>query len=149
MRQCAANGKRVGRDVNRSGGNRKHGAATGVIPGRSTRKWWGLTSGLTEVDRKGSYGSPGAYWVCIATEHNGRRCAYVQLGERCPEVAEQRVGDVLLGVRRLKSPDGFPGLKRDPETDRRFTRQIQVNISRKHEGSRCGGQVTSGTRVGM
>jgi len=63
--------------------------------------------------------------VCIATKHNGRRCVYVQLGGRCPEVAEQRVGDTLLGVRRLKSvpsPDGFPGLKRDPETDRRFTR---------------------------
>ena len=41
VRQRGANGKRVGRDVNRSGGNRKHGAATGVIPGRSTRKWWG------------------------------------------------------------------------------------------------------------
>jgi len=65
------------------------------------------------------------YSVCIATEHNGRRCAYVQLGGQCPEVAEQRVGDALLGVRHLKfvpSPDGFPGLKRDPETDRRFTR---------------------------
>ena len=77
------------------------------------------------MDHKGSYGSPGAYWVCIATKHNGRRCVYVQLGERCPEVAGQRVGDVLLGVQRLKSvpsPDRFPGLKRDPETDRRFTR---------------------------
>jgi len=50
---------------------------------------------------------------------------YVQPGGQCPEVAEQRVGDALLGVRRLKSvpsPDGFPGLKRDPETDRQFTR---------------------------
>ena len=49
----------------------------------------------------------------------------MQPGERCPEVAEQRVGDALLGVRRLKSvlsPDGFPGLKRDLETDQRFTR---------------------------
>jgi len=67
----------------------------------------------------------GAYWVCIATERNGRRCAHVQPSGRCPEVAEQRVGDALLGVQHLKSmpsPDGFPGLKRDPETDRRFIR---------------------------
>jgi len=34
-----------------------------------------------------------AYWVCIASERNGRRCARVQPSRRCPEVAEQQAGD--------------------------------------------------------
>jgi len=34
-----------------------------------------------------------AYWVCIASECDGRRCAHAQPSGQCPEVAEQRAGD--------------------------------------------------------
>jgi len=34
-----------------------------------------------------------AYWVCIASERDRRRCARAQPSRRCPEVAEQQAGD--------------------------------------------------------
>jgi len=34
-----------------------------------------------------------AYWVCIASERDGRRCARAQPSRQCPEVAEQQAGD--------------------------------------------------------
>ena len=116
----SANRKWVGRDVNQSGGNCKHGAATGVIPGRLTRKWW--------VDFMTNGGGPRrVLWEprSLLGLHSYR----AQREALCARAAEwampRSCGAALLGVRCLKSvpsPDGFPGLKRDPETDRRFTR---------------------------
>jgi len=95
---------------------RRHGKSLGYpttsqgYPGSSGRyaqEWvwessqsvgWGSTSWCTEVDHEGSHGSLEAYWVCIATERNGRCCACGQLSGRRPEVAEQQVGDMPWGL---------------------------------------------------